>query len=228
MEVIPLLKVALPVTPKLPEISTFPSSTENLDPSVESLISKIEVPRLLWSVIIKEAVWTDVINDRPPIAYPYSNASIDWPPTPFDNSNANLPCAPPVPIEFTFVLILANDPEVFISLNEPLSITKLIVPPSSPLRAPSELLALLKSNSAPVVVSSTSLKSNTPLGSLVPSLIRGLSPDLEINKTSLRVSLVEPARNWTELLAVLNLIWAEALCGSRPPDIDALASVLVK
>mgnify|MGYP001009087091 CR=1 FL=1 len=77
----------------------------------------------------------------------------------------------------TLVLILANEPVFFMLLNELLSIVKLIVPPSSPTWAPSELLALLKSNSAPVVLSSTSLKSNTPLGSSVPIPIRGLSPE---------------------------------------------------
>ena len=69
------------------------------------------------------------------------------------------------------------------------------------------LLELLKSNSAPVVVSPTSLKSNTPLGSLVPIPIRGLSPDLEMNKTSFKSpAVVVPIEMDIFLLLVLKPI----------------------
>ena len=109
------------------------------------------------------------------------------------------------------VLILAIDPELFISINELLSIIKLIVPPSSPTWAPTELLALLKSNSAPVVVSPTSLKSNTPLGSLVPIPTRGLIPEALI--VSAFTSLAPPA----DCDGIINSIRLFTKSGSRLP-----------
>ena len=50
------LKVALPVTPKLPDISTSPSFTSNLTPSLKSLIWSIDSPGALKSLIINDAV----------------------------------------------------------------------------------------------------------------------------------------------------------------------------
>ena len=108
--------------------------------------------------------------------------------------------------------ISAADPEVSIFPKLALSIAKLILPTSSLGSAP--LIVVLEpliNNSPPLLSSLTSLKSKALIGLLVPIPIRGLSPDLDMCNTSLRSSVVEPAKNFIALLPVSNLISAEAL-----------------
>ena len=85
----------------------------------------------------------------------------------------NLPATPSVALtESTIDLMVATDPVVVISLNEELSITKLISPASSPAWAPSEVLLERNNISVPVELSIFDFTSNALIGfSLSPKPI---------------------------------------------------------